>query len=326
MMPQPARSQKGLGRWRRCGGHAEARKARGPLVSAPQHPARVRAISTTGATMRLSFPNAEHTDVIVNSGVLSIGSAQGNAITLSADGVRPWHARLVLDARGVILEVLDAQARTHVNARPVLEKAFLRLGDVVNIDAVAMVLKPDRDDVIETFLADRKEQPSGPRPGLASVVLRGVSGTHFGKTIAVGERLVVGQGNRELDLDEPGMAERHAVIEAHADAIELRDLGSANGTEVNGVRVKNAVLYPGDQLAFGRNRFVLEAPGYPARGQSPLTPAHLAPSITQTMPPIDIPDPLEPGSDRSSHGIWWLIAAAAVIGLGIASLLWLGSR
>ncbi|MGB2788617.1 MAG: FHA domain-containing protein, partial [Dokdonella sp.] len=92
--------------------------------------------------MRLSFSNGEHADVIVDNGVTGIGSAQGNAILLGAAGVAPWHARIVIDKRGMILEVLDPQARTHVNARPIQERALLRLGDVVNFDAVAAVLKP----------------------------------------------------------------------------------------------------------------------------------------------------------------------------------------
>ena len=277
----------------------------------------------TGAPMRLSFPNGEHADVIATSGVVGIGSAEGNSIVLKSGGVRAAHARLVLDQRGAILEVLDAQARTHVNARPVLEKAILRLGDIVNIDAVAIVLKPDRDDVIDTCLPD--DRPPGVRPGIASVVLRGVSGAHFGKTIAVGEHLVIGRGAHGLELDEPGMAERHASIDAVGDMIVLRDLGSQTGTSVNGIGVRDAVLHPGDQLAFGRNRFVLEAPGFPARGQKVPTPANFAPAITQTMPAIHFPEPSEAPPERSSS-VWWLILAAALIGLGIAGLLWYGSR
>jgi pSer/pThr/pTyr-binding forkhead associated (FHA) protein len=276
--------------------------------------------------MRLSFPNGEHADVIVNAGVVSIGAAQGNAITLAASGVKPRHARLVIDQRGVILEVLDAQARTHVNARPITEKALLRLGDVVNVDAVPIVLKPDRDDVIDTRIPLDESLPAGPRPGVASVVLRGVSGAHFGKTIAVGERLVIGHGSHGLDLDEPGMLERHTSIEAVGEAIHLRDLGSSSGTAINGVTVKNAVLHPGDQIAFGRNRFVLEAPGYPARGQRAATPANLTPAITQTMSAIQIPDSVAVAADHGGNGVWWLILAAALIGLGIAALLWFGSR
>jgi len=274
--------------------------------------------------MRLSFPNGEHADVIATSGVVGIGSAEGNSVVLKAGGVRAEHARLVLDQRGAILEVLDAQARTHVNARPVLEKAILRLGDIVNVDAVAIVLKPDRDDIIDTRLpAD--DRPPGVRPGIASVVLRGVSGAHFGKTIAVGEHLVIGRGTHGLELDEPGMADRHASIDAVGDMIVLRDLGSRDGTSVNGIGVRDAVLHPGDQLAFGRNRFVLEAPGFPARGQKVPTPANFAPAITQTIPAIQFPEPTEAPAERS-NSVWWLILAAALIGLCIAGLLWLGSR
>jgi predicted component of type VI protein secretion system len=122
------------------------------------------------------------------------------------------------------------------------------------------------------------------------------------------------------------MPERHASISVSDDAIYLRDLGSNQGTEINGVMVKNAVLHPGDQLSFGRNRFVLEAPGYPARGQSMPTPAEMAPAITQTLDAIQIADPIKPAAvEDDGAGVWWLIAAAALIGLGIAGLLWFGN-
>ena len=273
--------------------------------------------------MRLSFSNGEHADVIVDSGVTGIGSAHGNAIVLNSGGVKPWHARLLIDQRGMVLEVLDAQARTHVNARPIVEKALLRLGDVINFDAVAAVVKPNIDEIIDTRVP--ADAPRATASEISRVVLRGVSGTHFGKTISVGERLQIGNGCSGLDLDEPGMTQRHASISASDDAIHLRDLGSSQGTEVNGVLVKNAVLHPGDQLSFGRNRFVLEAPGYPFRGQSMPTPAEMAPAITQTLNAIQIEEPAERVGNDEGSGIWWLIAAAALIGLGIAGLLWFGN-
>ncbi|MEZ5461789.1 FHA domain-containing protein [Dokdonella sp.] len=274
--------------------------------------------------MRLSFSNGEHADVLVDSGVTGIGSAQGNTVILDAGGVKPWHARLLVDQRGMILEVLDAQARTHVNARPVVEKALLRLGDVINFDAVAAVLKPDHDEIIDTRVP--ASTPRGTTAAVSRVVLRGVSGAQFGKTISIGEQLVIGNGSSGLDLDEPGMSERHVSISVCDDAIYLRDLDSSQGTEINGVRVKSAVLHPGDQLSFGRNRFVLEAPGYPARGQSLPTPAEMAPAITQTLDAIQIDDPVVADEkEDDSSGVWWLIAAAALIGLGIAGLLWFGN-
>lgn len=279
--------------------------------------------------MRLSFSNGEHADVLVDCGVTGIGSAQDNAVRLETSGVMPWHARLVIDKRGVILEVLDTEARTHVNARPIVEKALLRLGDVINLDAVAVTLKPDSDDVIDRRIPP--ESTSGTVSAEVSrVVLRGVSGAHYGKTISVGEQLIIGNGSSGLDLDEPEMGERHAAIDATDESIHFRDFASTDGTEINGVRLKTAVLHPGDQISFGRNRFVLEAPGYPARGQSMPTPANMAPAITQTLDAIDIPDPVyieadDADGNEDSSGIWWLISAAAMIGLGIAGLIWFGS-
>ncbi|MCI1709790.1 MAG: FHA domain-containing protein [Chiayiivirga sp.] len=72
--------------------------------------------------------------------------------------------------------------------------------------------------------------------------------------------------NAGIRLDEPGMEERHATLEQHADRVVLRDQGSHDGSVVNGVELKDAVLHPGDQIAFEQHRFVLEAPGLPPRG------------------------------------------------------------
>ena len=106
--------------------------------------------------MRLSFSNGEHADVIVDGGVTGIGAAQGNTIRLDAGGVKPWHARLIVDQRGMVLEVLDAQARTHVNARPVLEKALLRLGDVINIEDVTVARQARQRRFIDTRVPPKR--------------------------------------------------------------------------------------------------------------------------------------------------------------------------
>lgn len=89
--------------------------------------------------------------------------------------------------------------------------------------------------------------------------------------------------------------------------------------------MKNAVLHPGDQLAFDRNRFLLEAPGMPVRGAEVITDradASKTPMITQTMRAVDVPDPPKAAAAAPSRNeIWWLIGAAALIGTGIALLL-----
>ena len=94
------------------------------------------------------------------------------------------------------------------------------------------------------------------------VALRGVTGTYFGKVIPLTARLTIGRGSDcDLVIDEAEMSRHHAVIESPAGGIRLRDLGSANGTFVNGAWVHNAELKVGDQIGFDRNRFLIESLG-----------------------------------------------------------------
>ncbi|HZP67881.1 MAG TPA: FHA domain-containing protein [Rudaea sp.] len=285
--------------------------------------------------MRLYFPNKEREDVVVAAGNTAIGAAPDNGVVIERPGVAPHHVSLGVNERSLVLSVLDPQARTHVNSRPVREKALLRLGDIVSLDTVQFVLKPDRDDSIRTDVPESKNakpaeveaSPTRARMIPPKVVLRGVSGAYFGKIIPVRGRLVIGRGSEcDLILDEPEMSRRHAMIENSDDGIFLRDLGSANGTFVNGVQVRDAVLHPDDQIAFDRNRFLLEAPGMPARKDIPLpVPEHEDATITQTMQAVRVQKPAEAaagtGEDRNRNDIWWLIGAAALIGAGIALLL-----
>ena len=284
---------------------------------------------------RLSFPNGEHRDVVLGHGAWSIGSGVDNQIVLKGSGIQPQHARIELDSRGLTLSVLDAKARTHLNARPVREKGILRLGDVLSIDTVQIMVKPDRDDVIRTALpANEPGETTETRVRQIppKVVLRGVSGSHFGRVVPVRARLTIGRGSEcDLVLDEPEMSRRHATIENAGEGIYLRDLGSSNGTFVNGVQVRDAVLHPGDQIAFDRNRFLLEAPGLPLRGQDTTDRYESqAPAITQTMQAVNLPEgkgadtTARPAAAGSRNEIWWLIAAAGLIGAAIALLLMYG--
>ena len=261
--------------------------------------------------MRLSFANGEHADFIVDGGTISLGNVEGNTLVLPARDVAPWHARLSVDERGAVLEVLDPQARTHVNARPVREKALLRCGDLLCIGRVLIALKADRDDAVATTIP--ASGPVGVPVQPARAVLRGVSGSHFGKAIPIGQRLVIGGASDcGLVIADAGVGQRHAAIETSEDAIWLSDIGSPGGSLVNGIRVRDAVIHPGDQLTFERSQYVVEAPGLPLRGAIAVDPTQVIAEPRQVLPAGRAADDVE-----SQGAIWWLIGAAALIALGL---------
>jgi Nif-specific regulatory protein len=71
--------------------------------------------------------------------------------------------------------------------------------------------------------------------------------------------LTVGRGpDNGIVVDEEGVSRRHVELTARADGLAVRDLGSTNGTFLNGSRVQEAVLRAGDSLLVGRSVFRLK--------------------------------------------------------------------
>lgn len=74
----------------------------------------------------------------------------------------------------------------------------------------------------------------------------------FGRTVSVGvDDLVIGRSGADLDVDDRGVSRAHARISRGAEGWTLTDLGSTNGTFLNGVRVRSAALRDGDEIRIG---------------------------------------------------------------------------
>jgi hypothetical protein len=78
--------------------------------------------------------------------------------------------------------------------------------------------------------------------------------------LPAGDRQLVLGRSRDCDcvLAEPSVSRRHAELRRDGARWLLRDLGSRNGTRVNGVRLLDeAEVGPGDRVSFGDARFRL---------------------------------------------------------------------
>ncbi len=77
----------------------------------------------------------------------------------------------------------------------------------------------------------------------------------------LGRSLVIGRrSDADIHLDEPTMSGRHARIFGAEDEVRIRDLESLNGTHVNGERIEEVPLRPGDQIKIGRVMIVVSGP------------------------------------------------------------------
>ena len=71
--------------------------------------------------------------------------------------------------------------------------------------------------------------------------------------------LTIGRASSsDIRLDDTGVSRRHAEVRREGDDVVLVDLGSTNGTNVNGRGVERARLTPGDRIELGRTVLVYE--------------------------------------------------------------------
>src|SRR3954447_24102694 len=59
----------------------------------------------------------------------------------------------------------------------------------------------------------------------------------------------------DVRLDHKSISKMHCVLVKTDGLLLVRDLGSTNGTRVNGVRVRRAALLPDDQLSVANHKF-----------------------------------------------------------------------
>ncbi len=226
-------------------------------------------------------------------------------------------ARICVDRRGLWLQVANGMPGVHVNGRPIRRMALLRAGDAIYVDGVELMIRAAEPAVAATAEVMKLPLASDPR-----IVLRGVGGPYHGRSIPMDRPCLVGR-HREagIRIDDPAFDERHASLELHGERLLLRDLSSAEGTWVNGRQVRDALLRPGDQLAFdAQHRFVVEVPwGQPHRITLP------AESATAND---DVADGLSdnPAPRRSAQRWPWLLLAAAALAAALSALLLFGAR
>lgn len=79
-------------------------------------------------------------------------------------------------------------------------------------------------------------------------------------------KIVVGRLDEcQIRIPSAQVSRRHCEITSGPDGVRVRDLGSSNGTIVNGQRVQEAHLRPGDVLSIGPMLFVVRIDGEPAQ-------------------------------------------------------------
>ena len=235
--------------------------------------------------------------------VIAIGSGPSAGVRLPAEAARAVHVRIegthwiaIADA------IVDGTARAAGDAGELGDTTTFAIGAydvrVERSPAGATVASPQRTESLA------RELVRGLLGGDAAPVLR--RGTHDRPLAPPDSTLVIGRGDEAdwaiLDSD---LSREHAAVTRSWDGVTIRDLGSKNGTRVDGRKIDACVLHDGARIELGT--VVLEFRDPAERHLRGGTATRVTPVVRET---IDAPAP-----NRMGFVVALVIAALAAAGL-----------
>ena len=178
-----------------------------------------------------------------------IGSQEGLEVYLPPDGtVAPLHAQIQAEEDGHFL--VDVAGGTTVNGGPATS-TWLQDGDQIGVGTSMLVYRTRLNTA-------RKEQPSTPVTSLRQASLLDPMGHRH--LLMTGRNVVGREPGCNVALTwEPSVSRLHAEVVIGPGGASVLDLGSTNGTFVNGERATGAVpVSDGVEIVFGRCRTRIE--------------------------------------------------------------------
>jgi predicted component of type VI protein secretion system len=103
------------------------------------------------------------------------------------------------------------------------------------------------------------------------------SGQLEGRRIEVSRELVVGRENVDVEIDDAELSRRHFAVRPVAGGLEVEDLGSRNGTRVDGTRIDGPTrVRHGAVVTVGVTMLIVELPQEAPASSAGETRAHVS--------------------------------------------------
>lgn len=200
-----------------------------------------------------------HEHVLMEGASVTLGRDDCNTICIRERHVAPRHA--VIHYRGGAFELVDLGSAygTFVNDQRLHGAQSLKSGDTIRLYTPLLLFSTTVSPEDQ-----RRAQESGhytpppPLPPTGNAELTITNGPHEGETIALLlDGITIGRATNsaawEICLQDPTISRPHARLERDAQGWTIHDLGSSNGTTVNGKTLADPVtrLQNGDVLGVG---------------------------------------------------------------------------
>ncbi len=189
--------------------------------------------------LKLQFKDSRQAPVWLADERITIGQDHRNSLVLPDFGVSLFHAEICRDDGHYYLSDCASEAGTLINGERISSRYQIRADDLLQVGAVELhfidPMKPQAklDNSKKWFLQVLQGENQGNKYPLAGSMT-------FGRSVKC-----------ELCFNDPELSRRHCEFFLKDGVLEVKDLGSANGLQVNRQKVTTATLLAGDQMQMG---------------------------------------------------------------------------
>lgn len=205
--------------------------------------------------LKLQLKNNKHSAVWLVEPKVSIGTESTNGFVVSDPSVKGHHAEVLVKHEVLTLVNLVEDKPLSINGKEVANNSALKISDVFTVGDIEI-------QVVDPKLEKRAEKKSTPKVNSATGwALKSNHAALANRVFTIKPKTIVGRSNEcDITLAAAHLSRRHAELNVKNGLLYVKDLGSANGTLLNGSPVTEARVKRGDELRFDTLSFGVIGP------------------------------------------------------------------
>lgn len=284
--------------------------------------------------LKLRFKDNKYNAVWLVEPKITLGKSATNAMVVDDPYVIDVHLEILVDNETLTLKNLAPLKPVKVNDVEVTGACSLRPDDMITLGAVELiVVDPKREPKALVEEAASNTQLRAPKSTGWS--LKANHAALANRVFPLKELTVIGRASEcDISLAAAHLSRRHAQIQVVEGGLLVKDLGSANGTFVNGQRITEGRAKKGDEIRFDTLSFGVMGPGTEDISK---TTVRSAPLVSESSPKPAVKPAVKPNVQSSSSrqttaksdaeksgsnkGIYGLLLVAVIAVIAVAVIL-----
>jgi pSer/pThr/pTyr-binding forkhead associated (FHA) protein len=277
--------------------------------------------------LKLRFKENKYNAVWLVEPKITVGRSATNALVVDDPHVVDVHLEILVDNETLTLKNLAPTRPVMVNDVEVVGSCNLRPEDVITLGIVDLiVIDPKREP---KALSEESSNTTQLRsPGRSTMWSLKANHTALANRVfPLKELTIIGRASEcDISLAAAHLSRRHAQIQVIEGGLLVKDLGSANGTFINGQRVTEGRAKKGDEIRFDTLSFGVMGPSTEELSKTtvrstPLVPPEVLAKPKPAVKPVihssssssaHKPKPVDQSPSSSNKGLYGLLLIAAI--------------